>query len=71
MFLWASSQSTATHAPVELLATRALPAKINKGSISVAHPGMPINVMQLRSGEDQKLQNTPKNASYRGGRATN
>ena len=27
MFLWASSQPTATHTPVELLATRALPEK--------------------------------------------
>ena len=27
MFLWASSQPTATHAPIELLATRALPTK--------------------------------------------
>ena len=71
MFLWASSQPTATHAPVELLAARALPAKINYSSISVAHPGMPINVMQLRSGEDPELQNTLKNASYRGGLAAN
>ena len=30
-----------------------------------------IYVMQLRSGEDPELQNTLKNASYRGGRAAN
>ena len=34
-----------------------------------AYPGMPINVMQPGSGEDPKLQSTPKNASYHGGRA--
>ena len=34
MFLRASSQSTATHALVELLAARALPTKINKVLIS-------------------------------------
>ena len=28
---------------------------------------MPINVTQLRSGEDPELRNTLKNASYRGG----
>ena len=39
------SQSTATHALVGLLAARALPTKINEVLISVAHPGMPINVM--------------------------
>ena len=37
----------------------------------MAHPGMPINVMQPGSGEDPKLQNTLKNASYRGGQAAN
>ena len=37
----------------------------------MAHPGMPINVMQLGPWEDPKLQNTLKNASYRGGRAAN
>ena len=58
------SQPTATHAPVELLAARVLPAKNKLSSISVAHPGTPINVMQPRSGEDPKLQNTLKNASY-------
>ena len=34
MLLWATSQPTATHALVELLAARALPSKINKISIS-------------------------------------
>ena len=52
-----------------LLATRALPTK-NKLSINqrgpptfqltATHPGTPINVMQLGSGEDPKLQSTPK-----------
>ena len=37
----------------------------------MAHPGTPINVMQPGSGEDPKLQNTLKNASYQGGRAAN
>ena len=37
----------------------------------MAHPGMPINVMQPGSGKDPKLQGTLKNASYRGGRAGN
>ena len=32
---------------------------------------MPINVTQLRVGEDPELQNTLKNASYQGGRAAN
>ena len=32
---------------------------------------MPINVMQLGSGEDPKLQGTLKNASYQGGWAAN
>ena len=30
-----------------------------------------LYVMQLGSGEDPELQNTLKNASYRGGRAAN
>ena len=30
-----------------------------------------VYVMQLGSGEDPELQNTLKNASYRGGRAAN
>ena len=65
------SQPTATYAPVELLAARALPAKNKLRINQQAHPGMPINVMQPGSGEDPKLQNTLKNASYRGGRAAN
>ena len=69
--LGSQSQPAATHTPVELLAARALPAKINQNSISGAHPGTPINVMQLRSGEDPELRNTLKNASYQGGRAAN
>ena len=32
---------------------------------------MPINVMQLLSGDDPRLQNTLENASYQGGRAAN
>ena len=32
---------------------------------------MPINVTQLRSGDDPRLWNTLENASYRGGWATN
>ena len=32
---------------------------------------MYICVMQLRSGEDPRLQNTLENASYQGGRAAN
>ena len=39
--------------------------------MSRAHPGTPNNVMQLRSGDDPRLQNTLENASYRGGRAAN
>ena len=58
MLLWATSQPTATHALVELLATRALPAKIDKVLISGAHPGTPINVTALRSGEDLEHQST-------------
>ena len=42
------SQPTATHALVGLLATRALPTKINQVLISGAHPGTPINVMYAR-----------------------
>ena len=34
--------------------------KINYVSISMAHPGTLINVMQPGSGEDPKLQSTPK-----------
>ena len=56
MLLWATSKPTATHALVGLLAARALPAKINKVLISGAHPGMPINVTELRSGEDLEHQ---------------
>ena len=37
----------------------------------MAHPGTPINVMLPKSGEDPELQNTLKNASYRGGWAAN
>ena len=37
----------------------------------MAHPEMPINVMQPGSGEDPELQNTLKNASYQGGWAAN
>ena len=48
MFLWASSQPTATRALVGLLATRALSTKINEVLISDAHPGMPINVIEAR-----------------------
>ena len=48
MLLWASSQPTATHTLVGLLATRVLPTKINEVLISVAHPRMPINVMEAR-----------------------
>ena len=32
---------------------------------------MPINVMQLQSGDDPRLRNTLENASYQGGRAAN
>ena len=35
------------------------------------NPLVSIYVMQPRSGEDPKLQNTLKNASYQGGRAAN
>ena len=38
MFLQASSQPTATHALVGLLATKALPTKINEVLISVGPP---------------------------------
>ena len=48
MFLWATSQPTATHTLMELWAARALPSKI----------GMPINVMGLWSGDNLKHQNT-------------
>ena len=48
MFLQASSQPTATHALVGLLAARALPTKINEVLISKAHPGMPINVIEAQ-----------------------
>ena len=71
MFFWASSQPTATHALWNYWSLGPYQQKINKGSISVAHPGTPIYVMQLRSGEDPKLQNTLKNASYQGGQAAN
>ena len=66
MLLWATSQPTATL--VGLLAARALPAKINKVLISGAHPGMPINVTELRSGEDLEHQST-LNRLQRGGQA--
>ena len=68
MLLWATSQPTATHALVGLLAARALPAKINKVLISGANPGTPINVMALQSGEDLEHQST-LNCLKRGGRA--
>ena len=42
MFLRASSQPTATHTLVELLATRALPTKINKVLISGPTQGRQI-----------------------------
>ena len=48
MFLWASSQPTATHALVGLLATRALPTKINEVLISGANPGTPINMIEAQ-----------------------
>ena len=37
----------------------------------ILHVLMIVYVKQLRSGEDPELQNTLKNASYRGGRAAN
>ena len=40
-------------------------------TISRAHPGTPINVTQLRSGDDPRLWNTLENASYREGQAAN
>ena len=40
-------------------------------TISSAHPGTPINVTQLWSGDDPRLRNTLENASYRGGWAAN
>ena len=68
MLLWATSQPTATHALVGLLVARALPAKINKVLISGAHPGTPINVTELRFGEDLEHQST-LNRLQQGGRA--
>ena len=58
MLLRATSQPTVTHTLVRLLAARILPAKINKVLISGAHPGTPINVMALWSGEDLEHQST-------------
>ena len=54
--LGSQSQPTATHALVELLVARALPAK-NKVLTSGAHPGTPINVMKARVGEHPEQPN--------------
>ena len=43
----------------------------NGVSIGTSAWGVCVYVTLLRSGEDPELQNTLKNASYRGGRAAN